>query len=188
MRWLQDQGCDHTCFRSLDPTACAHAPLLPGFKPGEIILGSGGRKVVSRSQWKAEEFFGQKDTGRVLARIFFIGLTTAVSEESGQRIPGAGPECGSKDVFLQWHASILCSCRIKPLLALFFQILIGGFNRLPFVLGSGRGSNPDFVVILDHAVFSFPKLQSRWLRSLPPGFGAFGYRGFGLSDPRSESF
>jgi len=87
----------------LNVAAGADAPLIAGLQTRKPELGRRGAEIVSDLLLKLEELRSHPYAGRVLARVFGIGLATAIPEKPGQRIAGAGSKRGTEDVFLERH-------------------------------------------------------------------------------------
>lgn len=103
MGGLQNQGRVDARPERLNVSRCTDTPLIPWLESGKSELGRRGAEIVSDLLLKLEELRSHPYAGRVLARVFGIGLATAIPEKPGQRIAGAGSKRGTEDVFLERH-------------------------------------------------------------------------------------
>ena len=100
MSRFQHQGGRDTRLMRLHPAGRTHAPLIAGLESRKTELGPRSAEVVADPLLKIEKLRRHMNTSGMLTRILPVRLTTPVTEKSGQWVTGAGPQRGSKYVFL----------------------------------------------------------------------------------------
>ena len=79
---------------------CRHAPLVPRHKTRKTILGHGCPKVIANRSLMIEKLLGDDCADRVTAEIFRASSTTAITEETGQRVMRTWLKFASKDILV----------------------------------------------------------------------------------------
>ena len=107
MSCIQYERSEHPCLVGFNPAGRADAPLIAWVQAQKPEFRARGAQIVSCIFREFEEFRSENSTGSMFASVFFIGFAAPVAKKACQWIAGAGPECGSQDVFLQRHAFFL---------------------------------------------------------------------------------
>ena len=98
MGGFQDQlGCG-SCIQGFLPAGRAQTPAVPRLQPGESVFRNRRGEVIADLLRKGEELGGHHGADRVQAGVMGAGLATAIAEESGHRIKGAGQQFPAQNI------------------------------------------------------------------------------------------